>query len=57
MLKQILPGMWQWSWFSEEKKLDFNGLLLVIGEHRVIVDTPPQAPGDVAQGKRGGQVD
>jgi hypothetical protein len=57
MLKQVLPGMWQWSWFSEEKKLDFNGLLLMIGEHRVIVDPPPMAPEDVEQVKRLGQVD
>ena len=57
MLKQILPGMWQWSWFSDEKKLDFNGLLVMIGEHRVIVDPPPISPEDVAQVKRLGQVD
>ena len=57
MLKQVLPGIWQWSWFSEEKKLDFNGLLLMIGEHRVIVDPPPMAPEDVEQVKRLGQVD
>ena len=57
MLKQVLPGMWQWSWFSEEKKLDFNGLLLMVGEHRVIIDPPPMAPEDVEQVKRLGQVD
>jgi len=57
MLKQVLPGMWQWSWFSEEKKLDFNGLLLMVGEHRVLVDPPPMAPEDVEQVKRLGQVD
>ena len=22
-MKQLLPGIWQWSWFSEEKQLDF----------------------------------
>lgn len=40
-MKQILPGVWQWSWFSDEKQLDFNGLLLTIGEHKVLVDPPP----------------
>lgn len=40
-MKQILPDIWQWSWFSDEKQLDFNGLLLVIGEHKVLVDPPP----------------
>jgi len=40
-VKQLLPGMWQWSWFCEEKQLDFNGLFLNVGEHRIIVDPPP----------------
>jgi glyoxylase-like metal-dependent hydrolase (beta-lactamase superfamily II) len=40
-MKQILPDIWQWSWFSDEKQLDFNGLLLVIGEHKVLVDPTP----------------
>jgi len=57
MLKQILPGIWQWSWFSEEKKLDFNGLFLTIGEHRILVDPPPMTAEELAQAKHGGQVD
>jgi glyoxylase-like metal-dependent hydrolase (beta-lactamase superfamily II) len=40
-MKQILPDIWQWSWFSDEKQLDFNGLLLTIGEHKILVDPPP----------------
>jgi glyoxylase-like metal-dependent hydrolase (beta-lactamase superfamily II) len=40
-MKQILPDIWQWSWFSDEKQLDFNGLFLVIGEHKILVDPPP----------------
>ena len=40
-MKQLLPGIWQWSWFSEEKQLDFNGLFLSVGEHRILVDPPP----------------
>lgn len=40
-MKQLLPGIWQWSWFSEEKQLDFNGLFLTVGEHRVLIDPPP----------------
>jgi glyoxylase-like metal-dependent hydrolase (beta-lactamase superfamily II) len=40
-MKQVLPNMWQWSWFSDEKQLDFNGLLLTIGEHKILVDPPP----------------
>lgn len=56
-MKQLLPGIWQWSWFSEEKKLDFNGLLLTVGEHRVLVDPPPMAADTMAQIRTGGQVD
>jgi glyoxylase-like metal-dependent hydrolase (beta-lactamase superfamily II) len=56
-MKQILPGIWQWSCFSEEKQLDFNGLLLAVGEHRVIVDPPPMTSETLEQAKRGGPVD
>ncbi|MBA5867167.1 MAG: hypothetical protein GDA67_10795 [Nitrospira sp. CR1.3] len=40
-MKQLLSGIWQWSCFSPEKQLDFNGLFLSIGEHKVLVDPPP----------------
>lgn len=40
-MKQVLPSIWQWSWFSDEKQLNFNGLLLTIGEHKILVDPPP----------------
>lgn len=56
-MKQLLAGIWQWSWFSDEKKLDFNGLFLSVGEHRILVDPPPMNPADVQQIQRGGRVD
>jgi glyoxylase-like metal-dependent hydrolase (beta-lactamase superfamily II) len=56
-MRQILPGIWQWSWFSDEKQLDFNGLFLTVGEHRILVDPPPMTPADVQQVQRGGRVD
>ncbi len=40
-MKQLLPGIWQWSWFSEEKQLKFNGLFLTVGEHKIVIDPPP----------------
>lgn len=40
-MKQVLPDIWQWSWFSDEKQLDFNGLFLMLGEHKILVDPPP----------------
>lgn len=56
-MKQVLPNIWQWSWFSDEKQLDFNGLFLTVGEHRILVDPPPMTPADVQQIQRGGRVD
>jgi len=56
-MKQLLPGIWQWSWFSQEKQIDFNGLFLTVGEHRVLVDPPPMTQDDLNQAKQGGQVD
>lgn len=43
VMKQILPGIWQWSWFSDEKQLDFNGLLVTVGEHQILIDPPPMS--------------
>ena len=40
-MKQIAPGIQQWSFFSEEKQLDFNGLLLTVNDHHIMVDPPP----------------
>ena len=56
-MKQILPGMWQWSWFSEEKQLDFNGLFLMIGEHKILVDPPPMTAEASTFIRRNGPVD
>ena len=56
-MKQLLPGIFQWSWFSDEKQLDFNGLFLTIGEHRVLVDPPPMSAEDTLQIRRSGRLD
>jgi glyoxylase-like metal-dependent hydrolase (beta-lactamase superfamily II) len=45
IMKNLLPGIWQWSWFSEEKQIDFNGLFLTVGEHKILID-PPSMTGD-----------
>lgn len=57
MMKALLPGISSWSWFSEEKQIDFNGHFLHVGEHRIIVDPPPMPSSVVAQIKHSGQVD
>jgi len=56
-VKQLLPGIWQWSWFSEEKQLDFNGLFLTVGEHRVLIDPPPMTAEANTLIRRQGGVD
>jgi len=56
-MKQLLPGIWQWSCFSEEKQLDFNGLFLHIGEHKIVVDPPPMSAEASTLIRRQGGVD
>ena len=56
-MKQLLSGIWQWSWFSEEKHLDFNGLFLNIGEHKIVVDPPPMTAEASTFIRRQGQLD
>ena len=56
-MKPLLPGISEWSWFSEEKQLDFNGHFLHVGEHRILVDPPPMTSSEIAQVKHSGQVD
>ena len=56
-MKPLLPGISEWSWFSEEKQLNFNGHFLHVGEHRILVDPPPMSSSEIAQVKHSGQVD
>ncbi len=56
-MKALLPNIWEWSWFSEEKQLNFNGHLLTVGEHRILVDPPPMTVGDIAFARQGGPID
>ena len=56
-MKPILPGIATWSWFSEEKQLNFNGHLLDVGEHRILVDPPPLSDPDLTKLTNAGQLD
>ncbi|MDZ4733535.1 MAG: hypothetical protein SGJ16_08105 [Nitrospirota bacterium] len=56
-MKQLLPGIWQWSWFSEEKQLDFNGLFLTVGEHKILIDPSPMTGAASSVILRNGPVD
>ena len=40
MVKEIIPGVFGWSEYSEEKGLDFNGYLIIGKEESVIIDPP-----------------
>jgi glyoxylase-like metal-dependent hydrolase (beta-lactamase superfamily II) len=56
-MKQLLPGIWQWSWFSDEKQLNFNGLFLSVGEHKILIDPPLMAADDLTFVRMSGPVD
>ena len=56
-MKPLLPGISSWSWFSEEKQIDFNGHFLNVGEHKILVDPPPMTALDQTQVRHGGQMD
>ncbi len=48
-MKEILSGIYTWSWFSEEKGFNFNGWLILSQGGNVMVDPPPLTPEDSAQ--------
>lgn len=49
MIKETLPGLYSWSEYSEEKKLDFNGLLIIGKSESVIIDPPDLGKDDEAE--------
>jgi glyoxylase-like metal-dependent hydrolase (beta-lactamase superfamily II) len=57
IMKNLLPGIWQWSWFSEEKQIDFNGLFLTVGEHKILIDPPPMTGDASSVILRNGPID
>src|SRR5207249_4098523 len=56
-MKAIAPGIQQWSFFSQEKQLDFNGLLLTVNDHCILVDPPPMEAADRTALLKGRLVD
>jgi glyoxylase-like metal-dependent hydrolase (beta-lactamase superfamily II) len=55
-MKEILPGVYQWSWFSQEKGYDFNGHFVVSGTERILIDPPPLSEEDASWLDRQGPV-
>ena len=46
MIRKTLPGLYSWSEYSEEKKLDFNGILIIGKNESVIIDPPDLGEND-----------
>lgn len=40
-MQEVLPGIYSWSWFSQEKGYNFNGHVVATGTEWVIIDPPP----------------
>lgn len=48
-MKEILPGIWTWSVFNQDRGMNFNGHLVVNDEGCVLIDPPPMSEQDAAQ--------
>ncbi len=55
-MREIVPGVYEWSWFSAEKQINFNGHLMVADGDRVLIDPPPLSEADFAEIERRGGV-
>ncbi len=56
-MREIVPGIFQWSSYSKEKGIDFNGLIVEaqgerVRRERVIVDPPPASAEDLREIER-----
>jgi glyoxylase-like metal-dependent hydrolase (beta-lactamase superfamily II) len=56
-MKMIAPDIQQWSSFSQEKQMDFNGLHLTVNDHCILVDPPPMEAADHTAVLKGRAVD
>lgn len=43
---EIVPGIHEWRWWSQEKQMHFNGHAFVLEGELIVVDPPPYGPGD-----------
>ena len=48
-MKEILPDIYTWHEFSEEKQLNFNGYLYMSGKESVLIDPPGMTKQDFAE--------
>jgi glyoxylase-like metal-dependent hydrolase (beta-lactamase superfamily II) len=54
-MKEVLPGIHQWSWLSPEKGIDFNGLYVNAGGEALLIDPPPFGERDEVEIRRLGE--
>jgi len=45
-MREVVPNIFSWEWYSNEKAYYFNGYFLELGGDKVIIDPPPMTPGD-----------
>ena len=48
-MKEILPDIYTWHEFSEEKQLNFNGYLYISGKESVLIDPPGMTKQDFSE--------
>ena len=48
-MKEILPDIYTWHEFSEEKQLNFNGYLLICRGESVLIDPPRMTDNNIAE--------
>lgn len=48
-MREVLPNILSWEWYSDEKGYYFNGYFLDLGKEKVIIDPPPMTPGEQEQ--------
>jgi glyoxylase-like metal-dependent hydrolase (beta-lactamase superfamily II) len=55
-VREVVPGVYEWSWFSDEKRITFNGHLVIEGSDRVLIDPPSMTEADRVEIERRGGV-
>lgn len=56
-MEAVVRDIYQWSHFSEEKQLDFNGHLIVAGQRRLLIDPPPLTAEGLTAIRKGRPID
>lgn len=56
-MESVARDVFQWSHFSQEKQLDFNGHLILAGRRRLLVDPPPLSAEGLTAIRQGGPID